>query len=61
MPPYLPTMSFLGADPSTAPEAEIEVEVELPTPAKSELPTPTPTEVKIPRQYRVCFSYIFNF
>ena len=52
---YLPTMSFLGADPSTAFEAEAR------TPAGAELPTPTPAEVEIPCQYWVCFSYIFNF
>ena len=51
MPPYLPTMSFLGANPSTASMTEIEAEAKLPTPAK----------VEIPRQYRVCVSYIFNF
>ena len=59
MPSHLPTMSFLGADPSTAFEAKIEAE--LPTLAKTELPTPTLAKVEIPRQYRVCFSYIFNF
>ena len=59
MPPHLPTMSFLGANPSTAFEAKIEAE--LPTLAKTELPTPTLAKVEIPRQYRVCFSYIFNF
>ena len=33
--------------------------VVAPTPAKAELSTSTP--VQVPLQYRVCFSYIFNF
>lgn len=59
MPSYRLTMSFFGADPSTASEAKIGAEA--PTPAETKLPTPTPAELESQCQYQVCFSYIFKF